>query len=350
MVLKEAFAMKAAVVGASGYTGEVLLKLLARHPQVTVTRAVSRSLAGQRADNALPRLRGQLGESAFTADDPATVAAGKEEVVFLALPHGAAAEFALPLLAAGKTVIDLSADFRLGDAAVYEATYGAPHPAPEQLAATPYVLPEIADVLAPDWAAHPLIACPGCYPTSVQLPLFPLLRDRLVDPEGVVINSGSGVSGAGKKAHLDFSYGERWQSAKAYGAPHHRHVPEIEEQLTWFVGEKVVVQFTPHLLPTHSGIATTIVVPARGDLDAIYEAWETAYAGRPFIHFLPPGTFPDTQNVVGSNRAELSAVVDDRTGNALLFSTIDNLYKGAGGQAVQILNLKMGWAETEGLA
>jgi N-acetyl-gamma-glutamyl-phosphate reductase len=344
--------MNVGIIGASGYSGELLVKLLARHPHAKLTRVTSRQLAGQPVAGVIPYLRGQLEGLAFSNSSPAEVSQSDEELYFLALPHGVASEFARPLVAAGKRVIDLSADFRLSSAETYADYYGAPHPAPELLAAAPYVQPELARLCGNgDWKKAKLIACPGCYPTSILVPLAPLLKGGLVNADGIVINSNSGVSGAGKKATADYSYCERSESASAYGAPRHRHLSEIEEQLSQHAGVKVIVQFTPHLSPMRYGIETTIVAKANASLEALYAAWNAAYpqATTPFVRVLPTGTFPETRYVVGTNRADISAVFDKRTGNFVITSTIDNLWKGASGQAVQIMNIAHGFEETSGL-
>lgn len=341
--------MNVGIIGASGYTGETLVKLLARHPQVSLMAVTSRKLANTPVAEAIPVMRGQLEGLSFADSAPGALAARKDiDLYFLALPHGVAAEFAKPLLEAGKRVIDLSADFRLNSPAVYEEYYGIPHPAPELLPAAPYVIPELAN---PAWRDAQLIACPGCYPTSVQVPLVPLLKAGVLAGDRIVISSMSGVSGAGKKATEFFSYCERNESVVAYGLPRHRHLSEIEEQLSAAAGRDVVVQFMPHLAPMIRGIATTIVAPANGQsLDALYEAWASAYPGKPFVNILPSETRPDTAHVSGTNRVDISAVHDDRTGNFIITSAIDNLMKGAGGQGVQIMNLWHGFGETEGLA
>ncbi|WP_269522959.1 N-acetyl-gamma-glutamyl-phosphate reductase [Coraliomargarita parva] len=339
--------MKAAVIGASGYSGEELVRLLSRHPQVELAAVTSRSLAGQSVADVMPALRHAVGELKFTASDPAELAANTElDVFFLALPHGVATEFAKPLYEAGKTVIDLSADFRLNNPATYESYYGHPHPAPELLKAAPYVIPELAD---PAWKASNLIACPGCYPTSIQIPLIPLLRAGLIAPSGIVINSYSGVSGAGRKVAEDFIYCERNESMKGYGMPRHRHLSEIEEQLEKAAFADVIVQFNPHLAPVTRGIATTIVAKAKSSLETVYSTWNKIYEGKPFVSVLPSGSFPDTKHVTGTNRVDIAAVYDSRTDNFVITSVIDNLVKGASGQAVQILNLKAGFPETAGL-
>ncbi|MFP4203110.1 MAG: N-acetyl-gamma-glutamyl-phosphate reductase [Opitutales bacterium] len=339
--------MKAAVIGATGYSGEELVRLLGRHAEVELAAVSSRSLAGVPLHEAMPALRHAVGELAFVDSDPSALAAREDlDVYFLALPHGVASEFAGPLNQAGKTVIDLSADFRLGSTELYTEYYGAEHPAPDLLEAAPYVIPELA---APGWERARLIACPGCYPTSIQLPLVPLLRKGLIEPHGIVINSASGISGAGRKVAENFLYCERNESMRAYGIPRHRHLSEIEEQLGAAAGTSVTVQFTPHLVPMTRGIATTIVARPKRGIETIREAWSETYSGRPFIGLLPQGKQPDTRHVVGANRADIAVEYDARTGNLVLTAVIDNLLKGAAGQAIQILNLKSGFPETAGL-
>ncbi len=339
--------MNAAIVGASGFSGEELVRILSTHPDVKLAAVTSRSLAGRKVAGVMPALRHKVGELEFTASDPADLAASSGiDVVFLALPHGVAAEYAEPLYQAGKTVIDLSADFRLGSSQTYQEYYGQPHPAPHLLQAAPYVLPELADE---QWKSACLIACPGCYPTSIQLALVPLLRAGLIANRGIIINSCSAVSGAGRKVAEDFIFCERNESMKAYALPKHRHLPEIEEQLTKAAFADCIVQFSPHLAPMNRGIATTIVAKAKSGIEDLYSAWEKAYADKPFVSVLPSGTFPDTKHVSGTNRADIAAVYDPRTGNFVINSVIDNLVKGASGQAVQIMNLKFGFKETAGL-
>ena len=340
--------MNAAIIGASGYSGEELVRLLSRHPNVTLAAVTSRSLVGQRLGDSMPALRHMVGDLKYVDSDPAELAQRADlEVFFLALPHGVASEFARPLYEAGKTVIDLSADFRLGSGVAYEKYYGGPHPAPDLLKSTPYVLPELA---ADSWKSKKLIACPGCYPTSIQLPLIPLLKAGLIKANGIVINSYSGVSGAGRTVAETFIYCERNESMKGYSMPVHRHIPEIEEQLEKAAFADVIVQFNPHLAPITRGISTTIVAKSnQASLQSIYDCWDKAYADKPFVCALPTGTFPDTKQVAGTNRADISAVYDSRTDNFVINSCIDNLTKGASGQAVQILNLKYGFEETAGL-
>jgi N-acetyl-gamma-glutamyl-phosphate reductase len=339
--------MKVGVVGASGYSGETLVKLLLGHPQVTLGAVTSRQHAGKPLAQVIPAVRGIDRGLRFVDSDAAALAASDLALFFLALPHGAAATYARAFVAAGKKVIDLSADFRIADLATYVRYYGEHH-APELLAQARFVLPELT---AGDWREFPLIAAPGCYPTSILVPLVPVLRAGLVTREHIVVNAFSGVSGAGRKVEETYLFVERAENAKAYGLVKHRHLAEIEEQLALHTGAPTVIQFNPHLAPMRRGIATTITVPAApgATLEALYAAWRQAYEGRPFIQLLPAGETPDTASVAGTNRVDLSAVHDPRTGNFVLTSAIDNLVKGASGQAVQIMNLWCGFPETTGL-
>lgn len=340
--------MKACIVGASGYSGQELVRLLAGHPLVELVAVTSRSLAGKSVAKELPALRGAVDGLEFAASSTEQALALDADVFFLALPHGTAAEYAEPLVEAGKRVIDLSADFRLGSTELYEAYYGQPHPAPELLRKAIYGLPEVYDL---SWDKGSLIASPGCYPTSILVPLFPLLQAGLIETGGIVANSFSGVSGAGRQASERFSYCERNESAVAYGLPRHRHLSEIEEQLGLAANDEVVMSFHPHLAPLNRGIASTISVVAKGNLDqqAIEDCWANRYSDRPFAHPLPSGEFPDVAHVVGSNRVDFSVVADQRTGRYVITSAEDNLIKGAGGQAVQAMNLCAGFDETAGL-
>jgi N-acetyl-gamma-glutamyl-phosphate reductase len=339
--------MKVGVVGASGYSGETLVKLLLGHPQVTLGAVTSRQHAGKPLAQVIPAVRGIDRGLRFVDSDAAALAASDLALFFLALPHGAAATYARAFIAAGKKVIDLSADFRIADLATYVKYYGEHH-APELLARARFVLPELT---AGDWRKFPLIAAPGCYPTSILVPLVPVLRAGLVTREHIVVNAFSGVSGAGRKVEETYLFVERAENAKAYGLVKHRHLAEIEEQLALHTGAPTVIQFNPHLAPMRRGIATTITVPAApgATIEALYAAWRQAYEGRPFIQLLPAGETPDTASVAGTNRVDLSAVHDPRTGNFVLTSAVDNLVKGASGQAVQIMNLWCGFPETAGL-
>lgn len=341
--------IRVGIVGASGYSGEVLVDLLDRHPFAELVSVSSRSLAGQPVSSVMPCLRGRAASLTFVDSEPEALAASDTKVFFLALPHGVATDFARPLHAAGKIVIDLSADFRLGDAGVYADYYGKPHPAADLLTTAPYVLAD----LEPEgtWKQARLIACPGCYPTSILIPLLPLVRARLVLPDSIQVVSMSSVSGAGKKVDAAYLFCERNESVRPYGIPRHRHLSEIEEQLSLAAGHPVRIQFSPHLVPINRGIVSTITVePAEGaSIADLRTAWEEVYQHRPFVSLLEPGVFPDTAAVARTNRIDLNAFADSRTGRFVLTSAEDNLVKGASGQAVQIFNLMHGLPETAGL-
>ncbi len=340
--------MKVGIIGASGYSGEVLVKLLLGHPRVTLAAVTSRSLAGKSLASVMPAVRGIDRGLKFIDSDAAALAASDIDLFFLALPHGAAATFAKALVAGGKRVIDLSADFRIANVETYKKYYGDHH-APELLPSARFVIPELT---APAWKTEAkLIASPGCYPTSILIPLAPLLAAGIVSREHIVANSLSGVSGAGKKVEEEYLFATRAESAKAYGLVKHRHLAETEEQLALLTGAPATIQFNPHLVPMRRGIATTITVPAAKDatLESLYAAWNKHYAGKPFVQVLPTGETLDTAYVVGTNRIDISATYDPRTNNFILTSTEDNLMKGASGQAVQIMNLWCGFEETAGL-
>ncbi|MBC2601851.1 N-acetyl-gamma-glutamyl-phosphate reductase [Puniceicoccus vermicola] len=340
--------IRVGIVGASGYSGEVLVELLSSHPGVELAAVTSRSLAGKPVAEVFPRLSHRLGSLQFTESDASALAQNDGlDAVFLALPHGVAAGFARPLFEAGKTVFDLSADFRLGSPDVYKEFYGQDHPDPELLKAAAYVLPEFP---LKGWQEKPLIACPGCYPTSILIPLLPLLASGTIQSKDIIASCMSGVSGAGKKANEDFSYCERTESARPYGQPKHRHLSEIEEQLASAAGSPVILQFLPHLVPMRRGIVTTISVPDNGKTaEDVLVAWKSQYANRPFVRILEDGTLPESKNVVGTNRIDIAVRHDARMQRLILTSTEDNLLKGASGQAVQLMNLKFGLEETIGL-
>jgi N-acetyl-gamma-glutamyl-phosphate reductase len=341
--------IKTAIVGASGYTGMELLRLLLVHPAVELVAATSRQEAGKSLASVFPRFRGAAGaELHFIEPDPDAIAATGAVVAFLALPHGVAAEIARALLERGVKVIDLSADFRLRDAAVYEEFYGHAHPAPDLLDEAVYGLPEVR---AQEIKGARLIAAPGCYPTSILLPLLPLLRAGLLDASTIVANSMSGVSGAGRKADLTLLFCECNESVRAYGVPKHRHLSEIEQELSIAAGEKVTITFIPHLIPVNSGIVTTTTARLREGVDAaeVGARLEAAYAGEPFVRLLGRGGCADTKNVTRTNFIDIGWQFDARTGRVILMSAEDNLGKGAGGQAVQAFNLLFGLDATAGL-
>jgi N-acetyl-gamma-glutamyl-phosphate reductase len=345
------------VVGASGYSGEELVRLLLNHPQADLAVVTSRQYAGQTVGQVFPRFAHHPRSKSLRFSEPKPdVLARQADVVFLALPHGVAAEFATPLLEQGCRVIDLSADFRLKNAETYREFYAHEHPAPDLLEKAVYGLPEIYRAAIRNAL---LIASPGCYPTSILLPVLPLLRAELIKPSSIIADSLSGVTGAGRKPELDYLFAECNESVRAYGLPRHRHLSEIEEQLSLAARAKVTIQFTPHLIPVNRGILTTLyLVPEKhftspeemAALDQTIRAcYEAAYAQEPFVRLLEGRTLPDTKNVVGTNVLEIAWRLDPRTGRLLVLSAEDNLVKGASGQAVQSMNILCGLPETSGL-
>lgn len=348
---------KVAVIGASGYSGEELVRLLLSHPHVELAAVTSRQYAGRTLAQVFPRFAHHPAAGRLRFSEPNAEVLGRQaELVFLALPHGVAAEYAAPLLELGCGVIDLSADFRLRSAAVYKEFYGHDHPAPELLARAVYGLPEHYRAAL---RQAQLVAAPGCYPTSILLPAIPLLRAGLVKPEGIIANSLSGVSGAGRKAEPDYLFCECNESLRAYGLPKHRHLSEIEQELSLAAGRPVVLQFTPHLVPVNRGILTTLYFTpaepfaggegAEAFADRVAGVYRAAYGAEPFIRLLEGRALPDTKNVVGTNVCEIAWRTDPRTGRLIVLSAIDNLIKGASGQAVQAMNLSSGFPETAGL-
>ncbi len=337
-----------AIIGANGYSGEELCALLARHPRVRITAVTSRQHAGRPAEAVLPRLAGLPGISGLTFSEPKieTVLSSGADFVFLALPHGLAAEFAAPLVEAGRRVIDLSADFRLRDAAVYEEFYGEAHGAAHLMSDAVYGIPELHRA---EIANARLVASAGCYPTSILLPLVPLLNDGLIKASTIIASSASGVSGAGRKADTALLFAECNESLRAYGLPKHRHLSEIEQELSLAAREEVLITFVPHLAPMNRGIHSTIfAAPAEGkSLADVVACWEKAYAAEPFVRL--PSALPDVKNVTGTNFCDLAVREDSRTGRLVILSVEDNLVKGAAGQAVQNFNVMAGFPETEGL-
>ena len=348
---------RVAIVGASGYSGEELVRLLLSHPQAELSAVTSRQYAGQTLAQVFPKFAHHPRAKELRFSEPKAELLGKQaQVVFLALPHGVAAEFAVPLLQLGCQVIDLSADFRVRSAAVYKEFYAHDHPAPELLAQAVYGLPE---VYRAQIKLASLVASPGCYPTSILLPAIPLLKAGLIEPGNIIADSLSGVSGAGRKAELDYLFVECNESARPYGLPKHRHLSEIEQELSVAAGTPVVIQFTPHLIPVNRGILTTLYLSPRkaaGDVKGLGELGEkiagcyrAAYGGEPFVRLLEGKALPDTKNVVGTNVIEIAWRLDPRTGRLIVMSAEDNLVKGASGQAVQSMNLMCGYPETAGL-
>jgi N-acetyl-gamma-glutamyl-phosphate reductase len=348
---------KIAIIGASGYSGEVLVQLLLNHPHAELVAVTSRQNAGQTLAQVFPKFASHPKSKSIRFSEPnVEVLAKQADVVFLALPHGVAAEYAVPLLKAGCVVIDLSADFRLKSAEIYKEFYAHDHPAPDLLKKSVYGLPEIYRAQI---KKSLLIASPGCYPTGILLPLIPLLKNGLIKTTGIIADSLSGVSGAGRKAETDYLFVECNESVRPYGVPKHRHLSEIEEQLSFAAKTPVTIQFTPHLIPVNRGILTTLyLAPEKyfsnaAEMNSLNEkisaCYQTAYANEPFVRLLEGKALPDTKNVVGTNVCEIAWRLDPRTGRLIVMSAEDNLVKGASGQAVQSMNILCGWPETAGL-
>jgi N-acetyl-gamma-glutamyl-phosphate reductase len=351
---------RVAIVGASGYSGEELVRLLLSHPHVELTAVTSRQNAGQTLAQVFSKFASHPKSKTLRFTEPnAEVLAKQAEIVFLALPHGVAAEYAAPLLQQGAMVIDLSADFRVKNPSVYKEFYAHDHPAPELLPKAVYGLPE---VYREQIKQASLVASPGCYPTSILLPAIPLVKAKLVNPNSIIADSLSGVSGAGRKAELDYLFVECNESVRPYGVPKHRHLSEIEQELSLAAGIPqggITIQFTPHLIPVNRGILTTLyLAPTEHFNDANGEAalgekiaacYRAAYGNEPFVRLLEGKALPDTKNVVGTNIIEIAWRLDPRTGRLIVMSAEDNLVKGASGQAVQSMNILCGFPETAGL-
>lgn len=349
--------VRTAIIGASGYSGEELVRLLLNHPSADLTAVTSRQYAGKTIAEIFPKFASHEAARSLQFEEPdANVLAVKADVVFLALPHGVAAEYAVPLLDKGCKVIDLSADFRLNDTSVYEEFYAKEHPAPKLMAEAVYGLPEIYRNEIRD---AQLIANPGCYPTSILLPLIPLIEAGLIKTTGIIANSMSAVSGAGRKVDLPYLFVECNESIRPYGIPKHRHLSEIEQELSIAAKSKVTIQFSPHLMPINRGILSTLyIAPAKffgstTEAEAIGKEIETcyreAYDDEPFVRLLSGSALPDTKNVAGTNFVEIAWRLDPRTGRLIVMSAEDNIVKGASGQAVQNFNVMHGFEETQGL-
>ncbi|MEL7046431.1 MAG: N-acetyl-gamma-glutamyl-phosphate reductase, partial [Pseudomonadota bacterium] len=337
--------ISAAIVGGTGYTGVELVRLLAQHPAVDLRLITSRGEAGTRVDCLFPSLRGHV-DLVFSEPDEEALAVC--DVIFFATPHNVAMRSVPGLLEAGARVIDLSADFRLRDVAIWEQWYGEAHQCPELLSTAVYGLPERH---RGEIATADLVACPGCYPTAVQLGFMPLLGEGLVDRNNLIANAASGVSGAGKQAKLPNLFAEVSDSFKAYGVDGHRHLPEIEQGLSDTARAPVSVTFVPHLAPMVRGIHATLYASLttegrESDLQMLFESY---YANEPFVDVLPGGVNPQTRNVRGANVCQIAVNRPQARDTAVVTVVEDNLVKGAAGQAVQCMNIMFGFAETEGL-
>ncbi len=335
--------VKVGIVGGTGYTGVELLRLLAQHEQVEVVAITSRVEAGRRVDDLYPNLRGHY-DLAYS--DPQLKQLASCDVVFFATPHNVAMNLVPELLAAGTRIVDLSADFRIRDADLWSNWYGEVHACPELLKTAVYGLPEVNRELI---ASAQLVACPGCYPTSVQLGFIPLLDTALVDTSTLIASSASGVSGAGRQAKIDNLLSETSDSFKAYAVSGHRHLPEIEQGLSDVAKSSVAVTFVPHLLPIVRGIHSTLYARLTGDATDLQALYESRYADEPFVDVLPAGQFPQTRTVKGANRCQISVCTPQDRDTVVVMTVIDNLVKGASGQAIQNMNIMMGLSESMGL-
>jgi len=334
--------IKVGIVGGTGYTGVELLRLLAQHPQVQLVAITSRAEAGTAVSSMFPSLRRRL-DLAFV--DPANADLLSCDVVFFATPNGVAMEQAPTLLDAGVRVIDLAADFRIKDVAEWERWYGMSHASPEWVAKAVYGLPE-RDRAAISSAR--LVANPGCYPTAVQLGFMPLVEAGLVDLEQLIADAKSGVSGAGRKAEVATLFSEAADNFKAYAVPGHRHLPEIVQGLSGMAALPVGLTFVPHLTPMIRGIHATLYARIKSDAD-FQQLFEDRYSGEPFVDILPPGSHPDTRSVRSANVCRIALHRPQQGKVLVVLSVIDNLVKGAAGQAVQNMNIMFDRPETEGL-
>lgn len=335
------------VVGASGYTGDELLRVILKHPGMRLQVITSRQSAGQTLGKVLGGM--WRGLDLKFEDLAPTDLITRAEVFFLALPHGVAAEFALPLLEAGKTVFDLSADFRLKDATAYREFYGADHPAPEWLSRAVYGNPELH---RSELREASLVACPGCYPTSALCATAPALQKDLVDGDRINLVAMSGVSGAGRKASIELLFCECNEDMRPYGIPRHRHIPEIEQEMSRLAGRNIRVTFVPNLVPVTRGMLTIATFPLKNgdisqkDVQMIYEAF---FESSPFVQVLENDQLPATSRVSRSNVCEVAVRKDERTNTLIAIAAQDNLGKGAAWQAVQAFNVRFGYPETMGL-
>lgn len=336
-----------AIVGASGYGGVQLVRLLTEHPHTKITYLGGESSAGKPYSDLYPHLFHCVDLTIEPVD--VDLIASKAQVVFLSLPNGLALDIAQPLLEKGCKVLDLSADFRFRDLATYCQWYGTERQDDQLMAQAVYGLPELyRDKIR----SASLVGCPGCYPTASLLGISPLLKQGLVLPETLIIDAKSGTSGGGRQGKINLLLAEADSSLGAYGVARHRHTPEIEQICSDLAGQSVQVQFTPHLIPMPRGILATIYATLRDpglvreDLITIYQAF---YRNSPWVKILPPGIYPQTKWACGTNLCYIGIEVDERTGRVIIMSAIDNLMKGQAGQAVQCLNLMSGWSETEGL-
>lgn len=335
-------AIRAGIVGGTGYTGVELLRLLARHPDVELAVITSRGDAGRPVSDMFPNLRGHV---SLSFSDPAQAGLEQCDVVFFATPNGIAMQQVPALLDAGVRVIDLAADFRLKDEAEWEKWYGMPHACPDLLAKAVYGLPEMNRESIRDAR---IVANPGCYPTAVQLGFLPLIEAGVVDVNSLIADAKSGVSGAGRKAEVHTLFAEAADNFKAYGVAGHRHLPEIRQGLSRVAGCDVGLTFVPHLTPLIRGIHATLYAQLNAECD-VQALYENRYCGERFVDVLPAGSHPETRSVRASNTCRMAVHRPQGGTTVVVLSVIDNLVKGAAGQAVQNMNLMFGLDESCGL-
>ena len=338
------------IIGATGYVGVELVRILSSHPYARITHLVSQSFVGKTFSQVYPSFLG-ICDLVLTGANALEVAKDCD-LVITALPHGVSSQVVPVLLSQGVKVIDHSGDFRFRELEDYEAAYGLVHPCPELLSQAVYGIPER---YRKELAAAALTANPGCYPTCSILGLAPLLSGKIISTKGIIIDAVSGVSGAGRKADLAFSFCESAENFKAYGITSHRHTPEIEQECSLLANEKITVTFTPHLAPMKRGMLATIyadLLPEKLDMtgDELRELFVKFYAGDPFVRILPSNSAPETKHVCYSNFIDIGIFKDARTGKVKVISAVDNLGKGASAQAVQAMNVMQGYPEGTGLS
>ncbi|NLW03415.1 MAG: N-acetyl-gamma-glutamyl-phosphate reductase [Clostridiaceae bacterium] len=339
--------IKVGIIGATGYVGAELVRLLHRRKDIKLATVVSNSFSGRLFSDIYPAFRGTFDQVCDKLDIDALCE--KADFFITALPHGVSTDITRKLVENGKRVIDHSADFRFRDRSTYEKAYKLVHGAPELLEKSVYGLPELYRDKIRNAS---LIGDPGCYPTCSILAIAPALKNGLVDTDSIIIDAVSGVSGAGRRSELPYSYCETDENFKAYSIINHRHTPEIEQELSLLAGKEVEVSFTPHLAPMKRGMLATIYMNLIKPVpyDHILDAYREFYKGEPFVRILPPGTLPETKFVTGSNRIDISVNLDERLNRLTVLSALDNMGKGSAGQAVQALNIMAGFDETEGLS
>lgn len=335
--------IKVGIVGGTGYTGVELLRLLANHPEVEVSVITSRSEEGMHIADMFPNLRGHF-DLRFTVPDTESLSAC--DVVFFATPHGVAMSMAPELIKRGVRVIDLGADFRIKDVDLWSKWYKLEHTCPDLVDLAVYGLPEVNRAAIRD---AQLIACPGCYPTATQLGFLPLLENQLVDHRRLIADCKSGVSGAGRGASVSALLCETSESMKAYGVSGHRHLPEIKQGLSLAANRPVGLTFVPHLTPMIRGIHATLYATLKDPKDGLQELFEERYKDEPFVDVMPAGSHPETRSVKGANTCRISVFRPQSDDTVVVLSVIDNLVKGAAGQAVQNMNIMFGFEETTGL-